>query len=279
LRIKSPEKDSVFRITADAGWPAIPVSCDAELAPGQQLTWDWRIQWNQHEKSGRVVAATKTWNAKGAVEGLGGALTVTVTGPGGTAATSVEVSGINPAAGEVLAFLASQPGSAGFEKILEHETHMTHFDSMGQPRASFDSGFGICQLTHPAPSYEECWSWKLNIEAGLALYAAKRQAAARYLSQMGRSFAPEQLTREAVARWNGGSYHVWSAAQGAWVRNPAVLCDSQTGNIGWDMTKAGNKDQSEAILHQRDKGKYRHPPGPGDGWGYFGVCYADRLLA
>jgi len=82
-----------------------------------------------------------------------------------------------------------------------------------------------------------------------------------------------------VSRWNGGAYHVWSNAQNAWVRNPTVLCDSKTGNIGWDMTKPDNSGKSEAALHQRDAGKYRHAPGASDSWGYFGVCYADRLLS
>jgi hypothetical protein len=37
---------------------------------------------------------------------------------------------------------------------------------------------------------------------------------------------------------------------------PNVLCDTQTGNIGWDMTKSENKDKTEAELRARDKGAY-----------------------
>jgi hypothetical protein len=279
LKIVSPAPASIFQVAADLQCPAILFSIGEDLAHGQQLTWDWQIKWRTFSKQGTAVTTNNSWDAKDAVGGLGGVLTVTVSGPGGKAAASVQITGTNPAAEEILAYLATQPDSAGFDKILQHETQMTHFDSKGQPRASFDSGFGMCQLTIPAPTFEQCWNWKRNIDAGLALYAAKRQAAARYLSQKARVFTSDQLTRETVARWNGGPYHVWSTAQNAWIRNPDILCDSKTGNIGWNMTKPDNAGKSEATLHQRDAGKYRHAPGAGDGWGYFGICYADRLLS
>ncbi len=257
----------------------MPFSIGEDLAYGQQVTWDWQIKWRTFLKSGTAVTATNSWDAKDAVAGLGGVLTVSVSGLSGKASTTVRVAGTNPVADQILAHLATQPGSAGFDKILRHETQMTHFDSKGQPRASFDSGFGICQLTIPAPTFEQCWSWKRNVDAGLALYAAKRQVATQHLSQKGRAFTDDQLTRETVARWNGGVYHVWSSTQNAWIRNPAILCDSKTGNIGWDMTKPDNAGKREAALHSRDAAKYRHPPGPENCWGYFGICYADRLLS
>ena len=270
MRITSPVANAAFRITPDGNWPSILF-----WASENAVRWDWRIEWQTFSRAGTVVVASNEWDAKDAVTGLGGLLTVTANG---TASISVELAGVNPSAQEILAYLSTRPGSAGFEKILQHETQMTHFDAKGQPKVSFDSGFGICQLTKPAPTYEQCWNWKRNIDAGLALYAAKRQAAARYLSQQGRAFTEDQLKRETVARWNGGGYHIWSAAKNAWVRNPGILCDSKTGNIGWDLTKPINRQQNEAALHLRDSAKYRRGPSPTDGWGYFGVCYADRLL-
>jgi hypothetical protein len=210
---------------------------------------------------------------------LGGLLTVKATGPSGVDSIAVKIAGTNATAGAITAYLASNPDSAGFDRILQHESQMTHFDAQGEPKKSFDNGYGMCQLTNPVPSYEQCWNWKMNVDGGLALFAAKRQAAIRYLSQNGRSFTDDQATREAVARWNGGAYHVWSSDKNAWIRNPAVLCDSKTGNIGWDVTKPANQGQSEATLHARDAAKYRHGPGPSDAWGYFGVCYADQILS
>jgi len=65
---------------------------------------------------------------------------------------------------------------------------------------------------------------------------------------------------------------------GAWVRKASILCDTATGNIGWDMTKPENKDKTEAALRARDKGNYSAGRKPESTWGYFGVCYADRIL-
>ena len=66
-----------------------------------------------------------------------------------------------------------------------------------------------------------------NVDAGLILFAGKRRAAIACLSQQGRSYTADQLTRETVARWNGGAYHTWDGK--AWIRNPDILCDPATG--------------------------------------------------
>ncbi|MNN20089.1 hypothetical protein D3C81_1333500 [compost metagenome] len=83
------------------------------------------------------------------------------------------------------------------------------------------------------------------------------------------------------SRWNGGSYHQWDSVAEVWVRKKSILCDSDTGNIGWSMDKEKNKGKTESELRERDKDKYRdggkgqtkdHP------WQYSGVCYADHVL-
>jgi hypothetical protein len=101
-------------------------------------------------------------------------------------------------------------------------------------------------------------------------------AAVAYLSRGGRTYTADQASLEAVARWNGGRYHEWDATAGAWVRNANILCDSATGNIGWDMSDPANAGQTEQQLHQRDAASYRRGPQAGSHWGYYGVCYADH---
>jgi hypothetical protein len=165
-----------------------------------------------------------------------------------------------------------------FDKLVEHESKCRHFNAQNEPIKSFDNGFGMCQLTTPAPTFEQVWNWKMNVDGGLALFAQKRSAAVAYLGQSNRTFTSDQVKYEAVCRWNGGAYHVWDAQAGKWVRNPNVLCDSKTGNIGWDMTDAANKGKTEEELHKRDGGSYSGAPGAGAHWKYFGVCYADRIL-
>ena len=264
----------MFQLTEDPAWPDISFVSEPALG----VTWQWQIQWSTFTKSGAVTTAGNRWDAGEALENLGGLLTVGIDTAAGREEISVRIVGKNPTAGDITAYLASKAGSAGFDKILQHESDLLHFDSDGEPKVSADKGYGLCQLTDPAPSYEECWNWKLNIDCGLALYATKRAAAQRYLAQSGRSYNDDQLLRETVARWNGGAYHVWNGKQKKWIRNPAILCDSKTGNIGWDMLNPDNKGKSELALHERDASKYSHPRGSNEAWGYFGVCYADRVL-
>ncbi len=279
LKILVPALHAKFYISKGAEWPSIVFQTDAALTPGQQITWQWSIQWLNFSKQGVVKTSDSFWDAKTVIDNLGGTLTVHATGPTGLkAVTAVQVLGVQPDANNITAYLCGKPNSAGFDKILNHETHLKHFDSMGYPKKSFDGGFGIAQLTTPTPDYAHIWNWKLNIDAGLILFAQKRTMAIAYLSQSGRSYSDNQLLRETVCRWNGGSYHIWDAKAG-WVRNPMVLCDSRTGNIGWDTTDPTNKGKSEAELHARDASAYRHAPGADAAWSYFGVCYADAILS
>lgn len=60
-----------------------------------------------------------------------------------------------------------------------------------------------------------------------------------------------------------------------------VMCDTQTGNIGWDMTNPDNAGKTETELRERDKDEYKkmkagqskdHP------WKYSGICYVDHIF-
>ena len=286
LKITSPTPNTLFTITDDPWWPAIQFQTDATLTQGQRLMWDWKIGWDRFSKQGKDTTNTSFWNAQmtlfqdltaGVITNLGGQLTVRVSGAHGSAHVTVRINGTNPTKAAILEYLKNQPNSDGFDKILEHESKMVHFNARGEPIKSFDNGYGIAQLTSPAPSYEKVWNWKLNISGGIELFQVKLRDAMNYLSQQNRSYTPDQLTREAVARWNGTSYHVWSGQ--AWVRPSTILCDTQTGNIGWDMTKAVNAGKTEAQLRARDKATYQTPGLPTNNWFYSGVCYADRILS
>ena len=105
-----------------------------------------------------------------------------------------------------------------------------------------------------------------------------RTNAIAYLGQHNRTYTNEQLKYEAVCRWNGGAYHDWDAKAGQWVRPSNILCDSKTGDIGWDMNDEQNKGKTEVELHKRKSRSYSNPPGAGAHWKHSGVCYADRIL-
>lgn len=274
MRITSPARNASFTIDHTPTWPSVVFETDAT---GPHI-WKWTISWKTFKKSGRATTDGPTWDASEAIADLGGTLVVKAQAGKLSASASVKIIGDNPGEGEVETYVKEQPDSDGFEKVVVHESKGRHFNKKNEPVKSFDNGYGLCQLTTPVPKYEEVWNWKKNIAAGLKLFAQKRAAALAYLSQDKRSYTAEQLKYETVCRWNGGSYHVWDSKAKAWVRNSTMLCDSKTGNIGWDVTKAVNKDKTEAELHKRDAGSYSAPPGDDAGWKYSGVCYADALL-
>jgi hypothetical protein len=193
----------------------------------------------------------------------------------------VTIKGTNPSKADVQALLLTIENTNGFEEILAQESHYKHFiEADGQPIVAFDHGYGMTQMTHPSPSYEQTWSWKANLKGGVHLYQEKQKSAKAYLGQAGRTYTPEQLKLETWSRWNGGGYHIWDASQKTWVRNDNMLCDSKTGNIGWDMTAEENSGKTEEELHARDAGTYKNPKklkGAENKWRYTGECYADHL--
>lgn len=274
MKFVSPKPNQTFTIDATPEWPSIAFETDATGAH----SWSWTIAWRTYKRSGNATTPGNKWEPGAALTSLGGALTVRAQAGAASATVTVILKGTNPSLSGVSSYLSTKANGAGFDKLLEHETKCKHFNAQGEPIRSFDGGYGMCQLTTPAPSFEQVWNWKTNVDGGLALFAQKRGAAIAYLSQSGRTYTSDQVTYESVCRWNGGAYHVWDAKAGAWARNPNVLCDSKTGNIGWDMTDAENKGKSETDLRKRDSGAYSGGPGAGAHWKYFGVCYADRIL-
>jgi hypothetical protein len=279
MKITSPKPAQVFRITSAAAWPSMAFETDAS----GPHTWHWTISWLTFRKQGVVTTTDNTWDAKSTIEGMGGSLSVIVEAKDAknakvSATMVVKVRGDNPSAAEVDAYLATKLDSAGFDKIVQKESRYKHFNHSAEPIKSFDGGYGLCQLTTPKPTYEQVWNWKRNIDGGLALFQLKRASAIGYLTQSGRSYTSDQLKYEAVCRWNGGAYHEWDAKALKWVRPAHILCDSNTGNIGWNMNDADNKGKTEAELRKRDSGSYSSAPAAGAHWRYSGVCYADRML-
>jgi hypothetical protein len=274
MKFTKPRSNESFTISAVPEWPSIPFETDAKGTH----TWQWSISWGTYKKSGRETTPGNTWNAQSVVTDFGGTLTVRAEAQKAAATISVKIKGTNPPASLVTQYLAKKSNADGFDKIIAHESKFVHFTpSTNEPVKSFDNGYGMCQLTTPAPNFEQVWNWQSNVDAGLKLFEQKRTAAMTYLSQSNRSYTTDQLKYEAVCRWNGGSYHEWDATSG-WIRKANILCDTQTGNIGWDMNDAQNKGKTEAELRKRDSGAYSKPPAAGAHWMYSGVCYADRIL-
>jgi hypothetical protein len=273
MKIITPGINTTVKITSTPDWPTLNFTTDGSGSH----TWRWTLAWGNFKKSGVQNTPGNKWDAKATITNYGGTLTLQAEANKQMATIAVKIRGTNPTAAEVTRYLATKANSSGFEKILEKETSFHHFKN-DEPIKSFDNGYGMCQLTSPVPTFDQVWNWKLNIDAGLKLFEQKRLSAVSYLGQGKRSYTASQLKYETVCRWNGGAYHEWDAKAGKWIRHPNILCDSQTGNIGWDLNDPENKGKTEAQLHKRDAGNYSKAPQTGSHWKYIGVCYADRLL-
>jgi hypothetical protein len=184
--------------------------------------------------SGKTITEGPQWKVDLNGEILGGILTVQVVVAGERCERSVYVCGKNPEKEKMISYLTSFKDIDGFEKIIEQETRGKHFlDIDGEPITSFDKGYGVVQLTNPAPNYRQVWSWKENIKAGAALFATCRQNARKTL-EAHPPYTDDMLAKESFSRWNGGRYYDWDVKGSKWVRRENVLCDSSTGNIGWN---------------------------------------------
>jgi hypothetical protein len=282
MKIIKPIAGHTFIISAAPEWPDIIFETDAK----GEHTWNWTISWDRFKKEGQVKTNENKWNAKSVVTNYGGTLRVTVrSGKEPAQTTTVKIVGTNPTAYEAKNYLTSRLREKGLDKtvialdkIIEHETHCENFRPSRMPIKAFDNGYGMCQLTTPAPNYEQVWNWKLNIDEGIKFYLEKRKLAVAYLAQQGRTYTDEQLLYEIVTRYNGGSYHVWDANAKAWARPSSILCDPQAGNMGWNMNDKDNAGKTLAELHKRDFQSFSKPREAGANWIYSGRCYADKIL-
>jgi hypothetical protein len=289
----SPSKETSFSIDAQATFPEINFEIETTQVPPYK--WNWKITWaakvsglsvktargktlKTFSQTGNFESQLKAWKCDlGKV--IGGKLTVEVEAGAEKFKKNVKIIGTNPSKDDAITLLKTIPDTDGFEKILEQESKFKNFiDFDSEPIVAFDNGYGMTQMTNPAPSYEQIWNWKENLKGGTNLYKSKQKEAKGWLSTQKRTYTSEQLRLETWARWNGGSYHVWDEKAKQWVRDPKILADSATGNIGWDNTKEFNKDKTEEELHTRDKDEYKKPPPRKDRkWTYSGIVYADHL--
>lgn len=293
----SPAENQVFKLNNDATLPEIIFEFITDATGPYK--WSWCIEWDakasglrekarqkktlkSFKESGEFESADKKWTVNFDNKILGGKLTVKVQAGENKLERVVNIKGQNPGAEAVKTYINSLDGIGGFDKLLEQETRSKHFINLdNEPIVAFDQGYGITQITNPAPTYSQVWSWKENIVVGSELYKKKRKLAENYLGKDGRTYTEEQLQHETYSLWNGGHYHKWDADKNEWVRKENILCDSQTGNIGWDMSKTANSGHTESELHNRDKDSYKlgsKGKTKEHEWFYTGVCYADHVL-
>ncbi len=285
-----PKTGEIFYINEKIEFPDVVFEVKSDSKALKK--WEWEISWDaaksglSEKKRGGVLQNFKekgsfeqtegVWNIKDINKIIGGTVVVKVDIEGVLYKRTVKILGKNPLEDDVKNYLEIKDASA-LNKIIKQESRYKNFINLdSEPVVSFDKGYGITQLTNPAPKYHQIWSWKENIDAALVLMNAKKKEALNYFkSKKESSYTDEMLDLEILARWNGGAYHKWDAEQKQWIRNPNILCDSEQGNTGWDISREENKNKTEEELRKRDIGKKQKRGG--DQWFYTGVCYADHV--
>jgi len=137
----------------------------------------------------------------------GGVLTVTVSVRVGSAppitvtSAGLTIVGSNPSPAQIKAQAnAVGANKVRFRKQMRQESSLEQFRSNGWPKYSGDNlgGVGLCQITRPAPTADQVWNWKANVQAGWTLYLEKERIARTYPINVraGLTF------RALVAAWN-----------------------------------------------------------------------------
>jgi hypothetical protein len=290
-----PQTSDKFYIDKEAVFPKILFEIITD-APGP-YTWNWLISWDacvsglREKPRGKKVAEftekgcftsdEKIWDAKSINQVIGGTLTVSVEAGTDKFKRTVTILGRQPNTERVKLYLKEKNSSA-LEKFIKQESNFKHFIDLDlEPIVAGDKGYGLTQITTPPPTFRQIWNWKDHLDKAIEIFNEKKSIAKNYLMDKGKnSFTEEMLDLETLSLWNGGNYHEWNSTTKKWQRKKSILCDSQTGNIGWNMDISSNDKKTELQLHNRDKdeyGKMKSGQTSEHSWKYTGVCYADHI--
>lgn len=290
----SPEKGSVHYINEDAIFPEI--TFEIETTSQGPYEWSWIVQWDskvsglrdsskskrgallkKFQEKGGFSSFEKKWKVNFNGKILGGTLTVSVKFLNEEFKRSIFIKGKNPTEEKIKSFSDSLDGTQGFHKILMHEALGKNFiNADGEPVVSFDKGYGITQITNPAPNFEQCWSWKENIKIGAGVYKQKRKEAISFFSRShAAEYTEEMVQKETYSRYNGGGYYIFDEKSKKFLEKP-FICDPNVANVGWDTNKTENKGKSAEELHERDLSS-KEKKAESKLWQYTGVCYARHI--
>jgi len=197
-----------FPISEQCEMPTITVTAELQNVtadPKVPLQYQWKVTLSSNGqgctyapqkviKHGDITQVTPTNKFQIPFKQVrGGSLTISVTVVvGGNTLTfstkDLLVTGTNPSVG---ALAAEAAPNKSFRKLIRVESPgLKQFLSDTCPLWSQDGfgGVGLCQLTYPAPTDDQVWSWKENVKGGWALYK-KIEADARAYPQSVRDSA------------------------------------------------------------------------------------------
>ena len=210
-----------FAISADAVMPTITVTATLSgvvLDPRSPpvYTWNATLAFNGSvtpHGAGRTTThrpivpqiGPRNTFAIAFSEVRGGVLTVSVSvrvGANSSTAqsTGLTIIGTNPTPAAIKTKAnAIGANKVRFRKQMRQESSLHQFTASGWPLYSGDNlgGVGLCQITNPAPTADQTWDWKANVDAGWSLYLEKERIASRYPAHVRATTLPAL-----VSAWN-----------------------------------------------------------------------------
>lgn len=286
----SPGSCQTFYIDEDAKFPDITYEIRTDAAGPYE--WNWEIKWtglacpqaegkNRYSskkertfsKSGSLQSFDKKWKADlGAA--IGGDLTVKVKAGSTTFVRKTLIRGKSPSKEKIIAEIDSYADADNknlIKKIFQQESSYRHFYSDEMPLTAFDNGYGLGQLTNPAPTYEQIWNWKAHVKEIMKKRIPTARATAKSYLGEHPTYTQEQYDLETLASYNGvpkgQRYHNWDGVGEEWKINEDVVCDPNQSNKGWIMTEEKNKGRTLSELQSDQGGKPF----------YTGRCYAEHV--
>jgi len=112
-------------------------------------------------------------------------------------------------------------GDMALQLIAYQESKFAQFQSSGLPLFGPPNGFGVMQLDPPSTT-SQIWSWTVNVDGGIALFAVKKKDAQTYPGRVrakfpaATDFTDDQLKMETWQRYNGGGYWQWNDGAAQW---------------------------------------------------------------
>jgi len=290
----SPESCKTFYINGEPKFPEIIYEIKTNL-PGP-YEWSWDITWTgkacpqaegkkrftpsrgalpPFKDNGSFKSDSKKWTANLNDKIIGGLLTVKVKAGSTTFIRKTLIRGKNPTREAVQKYLDAnwkdKHDLALIKKIFQQETKYKQFYSDEMPLVSFDKGYGLGQLTNPAPTYEEAWCWKKHVKAVMSTIETFHRNRAKTYLDTHKNYTDDMLDLETLASYNGLAkkqrYHNWDSTSNKWIVNSNVICDPDQSNKGWLITEKANANQTIDQLSDNSKSKPF----------YTGRCYAEHI--
>jgi hypothetical protein len=282
-----------FPITTEPAMPVIQVQASLiglrrEITTFTMFEWSATLEFNATECTNGIPTAYPPLILTGTVAGgaftirfgeiRGGRLTIRVRARvDGSEIVGerrdLRIVGTNPLYVQLTQALPSKV----FRALVWHESRGRQFlgpangGASACPLYSADrlGGVGLMQLTRPAPTREQTWNWRANVNGGLALFQLKEQTARAYPAQYRKSadfqelvtaynadraarrlsalqitipdFTTEQIELDALRGYNGwsGGIHEFRAARDATGKLVVdVAADGKTGTARWEQVSA-----------------------------------------